>query len=134
MPIKNLLDRVPSKAEYSIGKDVELNHCSESCLLKDIDHRSRIVKTGQSDATALTVIRDSHHLLVPIAGAQRSPAHVLGAQSSVEGARRNWEKLIGHGHSALMQVRSEERRVGTEGVSTCRSRGSPFHLKKKQTT
>ena len=104
MPIKNLLDRVPSKAEYSIGKDVELNHCSESCLLKDIDHRSRIVKTGQSDATALTVIRDSHHLLVPIAGAQRSPAHVLGAQSSVEGARRNWEKLIGHGHSALMPV------------------------------
>ncbi|MCW0220718.1 MAG: hypothetical protein OJI67_20490, partial [Prosthecobacter sp.] len=104
MPIKNHLDRVPSKAEYSIGKDVELNHCSESCLLKDIDHRSRIVKTGQSDATALTVIRDSHHLLVPIAGAQRSPAHVLGAQSSVEGARRNWEKLIGHGHSALMPV------------------------------
>src|SRR3546814_1393858 len=104
MPIKNLLDRVPSKAEYSICKDVELNHCSESCLLKDIDHRSRIFKTGQSDATALTVIRDSHHLLVPIAGAQRSPAHVLGAQSSVEGARRNWEKLIGHGHSALMPV------------------------------
>ena len=104
MPIKNLLDRVPSKAEYAIGKDVELNYCSESCLLKDIDHRSRIVKTGQTDATALTVIRDSHHLLVPIAGAQRSPAHVLGAQSSVNGARRNWETLIGHGHSALMPV------------------------------
>src|SRR3546814_19587841 len=49
-------------------------------------------------------MRDSHHLLVPIAGAQRSPAHVLGAQSSVEGARRNWEKLIGHGHSALLPV------------------------------
>src|SRR3546814_15310430 len=27
--------------------------------------------------------------------------------------------------------RSEERRVGKECVSTCRSRGSPYHLKKK---
>src|SRR3546814_12637041 len=26
--------------------------------------------------------------------------------------------------------RSEERRVGTECVSTCRSQGSPYHLKK----
>src|SRR3546814_17531388 len=28
-------------------------------------------------------------------------------------------------------VRSEERRVGKESVSTCRSRWSPYHLKKK---
>src|SRR3546814_13677018 len=28
--------------------------------------------------------------------------------------------------------RSEERRVGKEGVSTCRSRWSPYHKKKKQ--
>src|SRR3546814_15394971 len=28
--------------------------------------------------------------------------------------------------------RSEERRVGTECVSTCRSRGSPYHSKKQQ--
>lgn len=85
MPIKNLLDRVPSKAEYSIGKDVELNHCSESCLLKDIDHRSRIVKTGQSDATALTVIRDSHHLLVPIAGRNAHPRMFLARKAAWRG-------------------------------------------------
>src|SRR3546814_12870845 len=30
------------------------------------------------------------------------------------------------------QRRSEERRVGKEGVSTCRSRWSPYHYKKKQ--
>src|SRR3546814_12354584 len=30
------------------------------------------------------------------------------------------------------QTRSEERRVGTECVSTCRSRWSPYHSKKKQ--
>src|SRR3546814_17270122 len=28
--------------------------------------------------------------------------------------------------------RSEERRVGKEGVSTCRSRWSPYHKKKKK--
>src|SRR3546814_12083330 len=31
-------------------------------------------------------------------------------------------------------VRSEERRVGKECVSTCRSRWSPYHEKKKQTS
>src|SRR3546814_20048724 len=30
-------------------------------------------------------------------------------------------------------IRSEERRVGKECVSTCRSRWSPYHEKKKQT-
>src|SRR3546814_13445765 len=31
-------------------------------------------------------------------------------------------------------IRSEERRVGKECVSTCRSRWSPYHQKKKQIT
>src|SRR3546814_11866072 len=30
-------------------------------------------------------------------------------------------------------LRSEERRVGKECVSTCRSRWSPYHIKKKKT-
>src|SRR3546814_19447838 len=30
-------------------------------------------------------------------------------------------------------MRSEERRVGKEGVRTCRSRGAPYHYKKKKT-
>src|SRR3546814_5267322 len=30
-------------------------------------------------------------------------------------------------HRGISQHRSEERRVGKEGVSTCRSRGSPYH-------
>src|SRR3546814_13487629 len=32
----------------------------------------------------------------------------------------------------LLERRSEERRVGKECVSTCRSRWSPYHSKKKQ--
>src|SRR3546814_16214164 len=33
---------------------------------------------------------------------------------------------------ARVFIRSEERRVGKEGVSTCRSRWSPYHEKKKK--
>src|SRR3546814_15311370 len=47
----------------------------------------------------------------------------------------------GRGRRMLQQAgeephaeRSEERRVGKECVSTCRSRWSPYHLKKKQKT
>src|SRR3546814_20392055 len=32
----------------------------------------------------------------------------------------------------IRTTRSEERRVGKEGVSTCRSRWSPYHNKKKR--
>src|SRR3546814_17196438 len=39
----------------------------------------------------------------------------------------NREKIVGPKLS-----RSEERRVGKECVSTCRSRGSPYHKKKKK--
>src|SRR3546814_17263109 len=34
--------------------------------------------------------------------------------------------LITH-YERLLEIRSEERRVGKEGVSTCRSRWSPFN-------
>src|SRR3546814_15490320 len=40
----------------------------------------------------------------------------------------------GHGISGLSIERSEERRVGKECVSTCRSRWSPYHYKKKRET
>src|SRR3546814_5004411 len=36
----------------------------------------------------------------------------------------------GLGNPGLLQRRSEERRVGKECVSTCRSRWSPYHYKK----
>src|SRR3546814_11347920 len=40
--------------------------------------------------------------------------------------------LFAQGDCALETRRSEERRVGKECVSTCRSRGSPYHQKKKE--
>src|SRR3546814_15012503 len=40
----------------------------------------------------------------------------------------------GIGHQRGVLSRSEERRVGKECVSTCRSRWSPYHSKKKRKT
>src|SRR3546814_19515363 len=45
------------------------------------------------------------------------------------GQRR--EEVCGMHWQELDRARSEERRVGKECVSTCRSRGSPDHEKKK---
>src|SRR3546814_15088923 len=51
---------------------------------------------------------------------------------------RQIQLLVALGHSYLntngllpAMNRSEERRVGKEGVRTCRSRWSPYHYKKK---
>src|SRR3546814_20473561 len=63
-------------------------------------------------------------------------AHITGDKglASVVG-------YAGSGKSAMLgvarddaAVSSEERRVGKECVSTCRSRWSPYHSKKKATT
>src|SRR3546814_11671819 len=37
------------------------------------------------------------------------------------------ERLRDHGNTVVIIERSEERRIGKEWVSTCESRGSPYH-------
>src|SRR3546814_15581137 len=49
---------------------------------------------------------------------------------SVAAGAREIDIVITRQH-VLTGNRSEERRVGTEWVSTCRSRWSPYHYKKK---
>src|SRR3546814_20170324 len=51
-----------------------------------------------------------------------------GAAGVPVGARPSAGDLPGDGEAA--RARSEERRVGEECVSTCRSRWSPYHEKK----
>src|SRR3546814_14808315 len=46
------------------------------------------------------------------------------AKSGCRGQRR---ATISHGRGSMPEPRSEERRVGKECVSTCRSRWSPYH-------
>src|SRR3546814_11777952 len=40
---------------------------------------------------------------------------------------REWQSAVRDIVQELLEPRSEERRVGKESVSTCRSRGSPYH-------
>src|SRR3546814_7124753 len=56
---------------------------------------------------------------LPISGRERAERDLLGAQKAAE-----------RDHAAIeyrKEQRSEERRVGKECVSTCRSRWSPYH-------
>src|SRR3546814_15495758 len=79
------------------------------------------------------------HALTTEVVLQRLDADVSGLSHSEAAAR-----LTAHGpnalptstvaHPVLRFLRSEERRVGKEWVSTCRSRGSPEHKKKKKKT
>src|SRR3546814_14415448 len=43
-----------------------------------------------------------------------------------------FQRAIEHALDKCQRIRSEERRVGKECVSTCRSRWSPYHYKKKK--
>src|SRR3546814_12155022 len=45
---------------------------------------------------------------------------------------RSLPRLLSQGEGNHRRIRSEERRVGKECVSTCRSRWSPYHQTKKQ--
>src|SRR3546814_15011258 len=73
--------------------------------------------------------------LVDIAFADRDPLGEIGAHLA---RRRGAIVDRNHRGAAALQLahsaRSEERRVGKECVSTCRSRWSPYHYKKNQST
>src|SRR3546814_15208492 len=68
-----------------------------------------------SDAAALRTkaVRDGDHYVV------------TGTKQFISGGGENDLYVV------MVRTRSEERRVGTECVSTCRSRWSPYHTKKK---
>src|SRR3546814_16314801 len=60
---------------------------------------------------------------------------VRGSRLWRGGLRRGAGGALGAGQDPVaagpVPRRSEERRVGKEGVSTCRSRGAPLHYKKQ---
>src|SRR3546814_14412184 len=56
-----------------------------------------------------------------------------GHEWSLEQARRKTVTMPRKTANKHLSFRSEERRVGKEGVSTCRSRWSPYNSKKKTT-
>src|SRR3546814_16091970 len=83
-------------------------------------HTSCALVTGVQ-TRALPILRRAR-LLIPVRG-----CFMAGCAETVPG-RAGAPRL--HGRHAPEQ-RSEERRVGKECVSTCRSRGSQYYYKKK---
>src|SRR3546814_20247133 len=60
------------------------------------------------------------------------PIATVGS-SGGQGRPALYFELRSNGKPVDPRSRSEERRVGKEGVSTCRSRWSPYHKKTKKT-
>src|SRR3546814_15761614 len=94
---------------------------------------------GADDRHRLYAARAAVQRLYRQASLRRDPGGKEG-----EGRRRRHDR-ISRGHGARQKLRlggcerraagrSEERRVGKECVSTCRSRWSPYHSKKKKNT
>src|SRR3546814_13192600 len=76
------------------------------------------------DVTAVILDRDRHTDLIAEVRSTGARVRVI-PDGDVAGAIST--ARVGSG------ARSEERRVGTAGVSTCRSRWAPYHEKKKNT-
>src|SRR3546814_11071110 len=100
--------------------------CSSDLIIENSGAAAVIVSNAKLARTVLpAVIRSSHARIV--IGMEDLRAAQSGAYTAY-----SWHDLIAT-HPTDPE-RSEERRVGNEGVSTCRSRWSPYHYKKKKQT
>src|SRR3546814_15277182 len=66
-------------------------------------------------------------------GANQGPARMQLAEATAEDLARDVDLALDANLDLLRIYRSEERRVGKECVSTCRSLWMPYHYKKKKT-
>src|SRR3546814_7783962 len=77
-------------------------------------------------------LRSPHKIKFAVSGCTRECAEAQGKDVGVIATEKGWNLYVcGNGgmkprHAELL-ARSEERRVGKECVSTCRSRWSPYH-------
>src|SRR3546814_18214225 len=97
--------------------------CSSDLIERQRAHDHRLAdKVGPADIEIHAL-----DLLRVISGEAREQQHADDADREAERAR-----LHEHVDHHRDQDRSEERRVGKECVSTCRSRWSPYHYKNKK--
>src|SRR3546814_13663368 len=87
-----------------------------------ISNIEELIHRGYHGSEAASLFRDA------FGHAQFSPRGDAAQYFATAAQRRHPQAGGGTGHPP---VRSEERRVGKECVSTCRSRWSPYHYKKK---
>src|SRR3546814_12754424 len=112
--------------------------CSSDLHEQIVDGRNKSVSI-QAAVPILGIAQDFHDVLVPKDGINRpSGIRVIRLRWNIEAGenialhhRRFMPELREQGIGISHADRSEERRVGKEGVSTVRSRWSPDHSKKK---
>src|SRR3546814_12690258 len=77
-------------------------------------------------ALGMSRLQTGLRVIVPGAFSGITAAYVLGMSRAV-GETMVLAVAAGQGPNLTLDPRSEERRVGKECVSTCRSRWSPYH-------
>src|SRR3546814_14360559 len=87
-----------------------------------------------SDLAAATVAAAQEHLALALAGEVEQHVLLVLAQDLRAHRHLDDEIVAARACAVRSRARSEERRVGKECVSTCSSRWSPYHSKKKHTT
>src|SRR3546814_11829323 len=106
--------------------------CDEAGLILDLIRLDATVQVGT--AGHALVVDDLRfwlvvHLLAKAANTHRQIGIFVIGRSvvAVEAIERGEYTCLDRDRSARAVIRSEERRVGKECVSTCRSRWSPYH-------
>src|SRR3546814_14680399 len=106
---------------------MRISDWSSDVCSSDLDPAFRR-KVDETDVEVTAVEFTEHRIMSQLSngqnpGAEASVIKLRGADTSQKITELEME-AIGY--------RTEERRVGKEGVSTCRSRWSPYHSKKTQ--
>src|SRR3546814_1073775 len=104
--------------------DMRISDWSSDVCSSDLEEADRAVDMQLQTIAARHGLDLSWRRLVTIPGTTTAPDNLI-----IRTAIEAWEHVEGRAHQPTpgMSGRSEERRVGQECVSTCRSRWSPYH-------
>src|SRR3546814_13542687 len=107
---------------------MRISDWSSDVCSSDLQHAAA---AGDDEAVAMDVIGPRCGARgVVVMGGQRAHRIELRGHASVHFLAATGQDHVLH--AVADHVRSEERRVGKECVSTCRSRWSPYHSKKNK--
>src|SRR3546814_14457358 len=85
---------------------------------------------GGSDTVSLSISVGNRRPVVTITSPVDGARYVVGDTVSLQGSATDPDEGALPGASLTWRIRSEERRVGKECVSKCRSRWAPYIYKK----